>query len=513
MPAPTSEPEQSGKRMSSPPTQCILFEAIGDERKFMMPMLRILKEQQGARLFGLVRYTQDIKPLLDTGLFEAVYATAEMLDHLPPDDDQLVPAAREIERRFDTVFHYNLADRRLYFTGCTAFPYTKIETSLPYREWIRQFVAMYHAIEKIMKRHEVTLAMNGRRVVCDVARGLGIPSRGLGYSFLHDRMIWKDGMKVNGDRLLAAHQRMRAAGNYLSSDMLEPPPFHMDIRRRFFAGISLRVLLKTTILILVRTAYWHLRRYDKVTRFGYSPWRHIKFHFKRRSVFRHLVRKSITADELTQAGHPYAFMPLQMEPEVLLSGQTPEFYDQIAMIHQVAKELPVGTYLAIKDHVPALGYRDLSFYRMFDTMPNVLLIDPREFAIPLIRKSLLVVSLLGRSAFEAAAFGVPVLAYSPGLYFGHLPHVDVATDLAQTGDVLRRLIGYSDEERAAFAREGELMLAAMHDTTIDPAEYEKPEDLGDALLSGLDATFDNMSMTIPNPQDMPTVADGEAGQA
>ena len=97
MPAPTSEPEQSGKRMSSLPTQCILFEAIGDERKFMMPMLRILKEQQGARLIGLVRFTQDIKSLLDTGLFEAVYATAEMLDNLPPDDDQLIPAAREIE--------------------------------------------------------------------------------------------------------------------------------------------------------------------------------------------------------------------------------------------------------------------------------------------------------------------------------------------------------------------------------------------------------------------------------
>jgi hypothetical protein len=496
MPASTSKPEQSGKRMSSPPTQCILFEGVGDERKFMMPLLRILKEDQGARIIGLVRYTQDIKPLLDTGLFEAVYATGEMLDHLPPDDDQLVLAAREIERRFDTVFHYNLVDNRLYYTGCTAFPYTDIQTSQPYREWIRQFAAMYHAIEKIMQRHDVTLVMNGRRVVCDVARGLGIPSRCLGYSFLHDRMIWKDGIKVNGNWLLAAHRRVRAAGTYLSSDVLEPPPYHMDIRRQFFAGIGLRLLLTTTILTLIRTVYWHLRRYDKVTRFGYSARRSIKFLFNRRSVFKHLVRKSITGDELAQAGHPYVFMALQMEPEGLLSGETPEFFDQIAMIHQVAKELPVGTYLAIKDHVPALGYRDLSFYRMFDTMPNVLMIDPREFAIPLIRKSQAVVSLLGRSAFEAAAFGVPVLAYSPSLYFGHLPHVEIATDLSQTREVLRRLIGYSDAERTAFAREGEFMLAAMHATTIDPAEYENSEDLGGALLSGLVATFDNSPSTV-----------------
>ena len=494
MPAPASDPEQSGKHMISLPTQCILFEAVGDERKFMMPLLRILREDRGARIIGLVRYTQDIKPLLDTGLFEAVYATGEMLDHLPPDDDELMLAAHEIEQRFDTVFHYNLVDNRLYYTGCTAFPFTGIQTSQPYREWVRQFVAMYYAVEEIMQRHEVTLVMNGRRVVCDVARGLGAPSRCLGYSFLHDRMIWKDGIKVNGDWLFAAHRRVRAAGTRLSSDILEPPPYHMDIRRQFFAGIGLRALLTTTILTLMRTAYWHLRRYDKVTRFGYSAWRSIKLLFNRRSVFKYLVRKSITGDELAQAGHPYVFMALQMEPEGLLSGETPEFFDQIAMIHQVAKELPVGTYLAIKDHVPALGYRDLSFYRMLDTMPNVLLIDPREFAIPLIRKSQAVVSLLGRSAFEAAVFGVPVLAYSPSMYFGHLPHVEVATDLAQTGEVLRRLIDYSEEERAGFAREGEFMLAAMQETTIDPAEYEKPEDLGDALLSGLEGTFDSMSL-------------------
>lgn len=469
--------------------QCILFEAIGDERKFMMPMLQMLKDCGKATLIGLVRFAQDKQPLMDTGLFEAVYSTTDMLDHLPADDERLIPAAREIERRFDTVFHYNLADRRLYFTGCTAFPYTRIETGQPYREWVRQFVAIYQGVETIMERHRITLALNGRRVVGDVARGLGVPSRCLGYSFLHDRMIWKDGMKVSRDWLAAAHRAARESDSRLSSDILSPPPFHMGIRRKFFAGIGVLALLKTTALVLLRTAYWHIRRYDKVTRFGYSPWRHIRFNFKRRSAYRYLVRRSIRAQELLESNKPYVFMALQMEPEVLLSGQTPEFYDQIAMIHQAAKELPVGTYLAIKDHVPALGYRELAFYRMLDTMPNVLLIDPRDFAIPLIRKARAVVSLLGRSAFEAAAFGIPVLAYSPSVFFGYLPHVRVSTDLSETGSVLKTLIDHTAEERRAFAREGEIMLAAMHDLTVDPAEFPKPESLGEALLASLQRTF------------------------
>ena len=479
---------------------CIIYEAVGDEKRFSMPMLKLLKDRGGVRIIGLVRFSQDVKPLMATGLFEAVYSTAEMMDALPADGSSLMDKAREIEQRFDTVFHYNLADRRLYFTGCTTFPYTRIETGQSYEEWVRQFVAIYQGVEDIFKRHNVTVAMNARRVVCDVARGLGVRTRCLGYSFLHDRMIWKDGIKVNETWLQAAHEKARNTDSRMSAEDLVPPPFHMDVRRKFFAGIGLWRLFKTTVLILLRTTYWHLRKYDKVTKFGYSPWRHIRFHFKRRAVYKHLVRNSVRADALMASEKPYVFMALQMEPEVVLSGQTPEFFDQIAMIHQVAKELPVGTYLAIKDHVPALGYRDLSFYQMLKTMPNVLLIDPTDFAIPLIRQARVVVSLLGRSAFEAAAFGVPVLAYSPSLFFGYLPHVTVSTDLSKTRTDLKQLLAYSDEERRDFAREGELLLSAMHDSTIDPAEFPNREAIGEALLVSLGATFQG------EPAEQPVVA-------
>ena len=344
---------------------CILYEAVGDERRFTVPMLKLLKERQQVRLVALARFSQDLKPLMATGLFDAVYCTTDMLDDVTDRGAELMARARDIERRFDTVFHYNLADRRLYFTGCTTFPYTKVETGQAYEEWVRQFVTMYDGVEAIFRRHGVTLALNGRRVVCDVARGLGVTTRCLGYSFLHDRMIWKDGIRVNESWLQRAHEKVRGAQGGISAEVLEPPPFHMHVRRKFFAGIGLWQLFRTTALILLRTVYWHMRKYDKVTRFGYSPWRHIRYQFKRRAAYKYLVRRSVRAEALMKSDKPFVFMALQMEPEVLLSGQTPEFFDQTAMIHQVAKELPVGTYLAIKDHVPALGYRDLSFYLLW----------------------------------------------------------------------------------------------------------------------------------------------------
>ena len=481
--------------MEKPVTQttgigdCVLYHAVGDEKKFTIPMLEILKDREQLRVVGLVRYSQDIKPWMETGLFEAVYCTADMLDSLPEKGQSLMDKAREIERRFDTVFHYNLADNRLYFTGCTTFPFTHVQTSQPYEEWVRKFVAEYEGVENIFRRHGVTFALNGHRVMCDIARGLEVPTRCLGYSFLHDRMIWKDGIRVNEAWLQAAHEKARYADTRISAEVLSPPPYHMHIRRKFFARIGRWRLMKMTLLILLRTAYWHLRKYDKVTRFGYSPWRHIRCLFKRRAVYKHLARRSIRAEALINSEKPFVFMALQMEPEGLLSGQTPEFFDQIAMIHQVAKELPVGTYLAIKDHVPALGFRDLSFYRMFDTMPNVVLVDPSDFAIPLIQKSRAVISLLGRSAFEAAAFGVPVLAFSPNLFFGYLPHVEICTDFSETRATLKILLSYSADDRLNFAREGEILLAALHNSTIDPADFSDHKALGKALLSSLSDTL------------------------
>ena len=470
---------------------CIFFEAIGDERKFMMPMLKLLKKENGIKIIGLVRFSQDVSPLMKTGIFDAVYSTSEMLHVLPNKNQDLWVRAQAIEERYDTVFHYNLADRRLYFTGCSTFPYTRVETNQEYEEWVSQFVAIYEGVEEIFKRHQISFVLNGRRVVCDIAKGLGVMTRCLGYSFLHDRLIWRDGMKVNTHWLQVQHEENKNADRAHLSDILQPPPFHLQIRKNFSSSIRFFNLGRATLLILLRTVYWHMRRYDKVTKFGYRPWRHIKFHFRRRSIYKMLVANGVKSEVLINSKKPYVFLALQMEPEVLLSAQTPEFFDQISIIHQVSKELPVGTYLVVKDHVPALGYRHQSFYKMMDTMPNVILIDPSDFALPLIKNARAVVSLIGRSAFEAAAFGVPVLAFSPSLFFGYLPHVIVSTDFSEVRKNLRTLISYNSKERESFAKESQFMLSAMHDITVDPKSYPDSEDLGIALFESLTNTIKN----------------------
>ena len=77
---------------------CVLYEAVGDERKFTIPMLKILKDRTQLRIIGLARFSQDIKPLMETGLFEAVYSTADMLDDLSESGAPLMAKARELSQ-------------------------------------------------------------------------------------------------------------------------------------------------------------------------------------------------------------------------------------------------------------------------------------------------------------------------------------------------------------------------------------------------------------------------------
>lgn len=468
---------------------CILFEAVGDERNFMLPMLRHIKATYNCRIVGLVRFKEDQQQYQRNDLFDAVYSTSEMINASPECYDEIIRQSKVIEEKFDSIFHYNLCDNRLFFTGCTSFPYTTIQTNQKYEIWLDQINKIYRGVEKIFQDHNVTAAINGRRVVTDVARARGLPIRALGYSFLHDRMIWRDGMKVRKDWLAAEHGRRRAEADTILASTLEPPPFHLTIRSGFFNSLKLHRIAIMTARILVRTLYWRIRKFDKIKKFGYSQKGHILLNFQRRRAFSYLKSKATSAREIIDSGRPYVFMALQMEPEVLLSSQTPEFYDQTAMIHQVAKELPVGVYLVVKEHVPSIGYRDLGFYKIVETMPNVIVADPEDFAIPLIKSSRAVVSLLGRSAFEAAAFGVPVLAYSPNTFFGYLDHVHVCSDMAEVHTELRSLLAYTAADREAFAREGEFLLAAMHALTVDPAEYDTPDALGIALFEQLSKTL------------------------
>lgn len=103
----------------------------------------------------------------------------------------------------------------------------------------------------------------------------------------------------------------------------------------------------------------------------------------------------------------YVYMPLHVIPESTTFVKAPFFVDELNLIIQVAKSLPIGWVLYVKEHQAMVGERSLSFYKKVRRIPNVKLVDFKRYRDPKpwIENSMGVVTISGTAAYEAALFG------------------------------------------------------------------------------------------------------------
>ena len=116
-------------------------------------------------------------------------------------------------------------------------------------------------------------------------------------------------------------------------------------------------------------------------------------------------------------GEKYVYMPLHLIPESSVFVKASFYVDELNLIEQVSKSLPVGWKLYVKEHQAMLGERDVSFYKKAAELANVRVVqlnyykDPK----PWITKSLGVVTITGTAAYEAALMG------KKSIVFGDVP--------------------------------------------------------------------------------------------
>lgn len=112
---------------------------------------------------------------------------------------------------------------------------------------------------------------------------------------------------------------------------------------------------------------------------------------------------------------PFMYFPLQAEPERELYVQAPYFTDQIALIKNIAKSLPVDYVLFVKEH-PVMkkhaGWRELNFYKQLMDLPNVVMIHPSVDSHELIKRCDLVLTISGDAAFESGFYHKSAVIFS-----------------------------------------------------------------------------------------------------
>jgi len=123
----------------------------------------------------------------------------------------------------------------------------------------------------------------------------------------------------------------------------------------------------------------------------------------------------------------FVLFPLHVQPEAATMLLAPMYIDQPALVKQIARSLPIGHKLYVKEHPNMLGERSLSYYDRFDDLTNLKLIHPLVDAHRMIRESDMVTTIAGTAGLEALFLETPVMA------FGKV-HYDVMDMVYDGGD-------------------------------------------------------------------------------
>lgn len=169
----------------------------------------------------------------------------------------------------------------------------------------------------------------------------------------------------------------------------------------------------------------------------------------RRQEFNHLgayVRRQlgtlVAAFRLRRAYTPlesierFNYYPLHVPGDMALTLRSPECLDQLALIETIARQLPRGVKLAIKEHPAMIGALGAgAILALLRRAPNVALIDPAQNNYDVMARSQAIVSVNSKSGAEALLLGKRVLVLGDAFYRGH----GLTTDLNSAAEVGRRL--------------------------------------------------------------------------
>lgn len=118
------------------------------------------------------------------------------------------------------------------------------------------------------------------------------------------------------------------------------------------------------------------------------------------------------------------YFPLHFEPERTLLITTPFYSNQIEVITNIAKSLPIEYKLYVKEHgsMELLFWHDKSFYKDIIKLQNVKLVHPSVNPKQLLKKCDLVTTIAGTVGLEALFFEKPVIVFSD-VIFSYFPNV------------------------------------------------------------------------------------------
>jgi len=157
----------------------------------------------------------------------------------------------------------------------------------------------------------------------------------------------------------------------------------------------------------------------------------IKKKFRKYFINKNLIRN-------IENKKPFIYFPLHVEPERSMLIAAPLFTNQIEVITKIAKSLPNGYNLYVKEHPTMVirEWRSISDYKQIMSLPNVMLIHPSVKSDDIIKKSSLVISINSTSGLEAGFYNKQSITLSDQ-DFSYLSFVNQIKTLQEIPDAIK----------------------------------------------------------------------------
>ena len=159
----------------------------------------------------------------------------------------------------------------------------------------------------------------------------------------------------------------------------------------------------------------------------------------------------------------YVFFPLHFEPETATMVMAPMYLDQINLIQNMAKSLPINYKLYVKEHpfMVLLGMRAPDYYKKLQKIPNVVLIKPEIKSEEIIMNAELVITITGTAGFEAVLLKKPVIAFGR-VFYNKLDMVRKCSDISSLPKTIADVLdGYKHDENELIDFLGAILQASF----------------------------------------------------
>ena len=134
----------------------------------------------------------------------------------------------------------------------------------------------------------------------------------------------------------------------------------------------------------------------------------------------------------------FIYFPLSLDPERSTLIPATFYTNQLEVITNIAKSLPVDFQLFVKEHPmqKILAWRNIEFYKKIMELPNVTLVHPSISQENILKHCKMLITIAGTSGLEAALYEKPSIVFSDVIY-ASLPSVYRLKNLEELPTAIR----------------------------------------------------------------------------